>query len=173
LAARPVRAETRALSRPAVAAAIFAVAFWAWHVPALYDRALASELWHGVEHASFLAAALCFWRLVVAPRSAAARWAMVPYLLLAEFQNTVLAAILTFSDRVIYRAYAAEPRPWGASPLEDQALAGVIMWVPGSLAFVLPILWLVAAGLGPPRATSVTAPGSAASSPRPRRPWLP
>ena len=63
-----------------------------------------------------------------------ARWAMIPYLGLAMFQSLPLAAILTFSDRVIYAGY---------SSLDDQALAGVIMWVPGSLPLLLPILRLV------------------------------
>jgi putative membrane protein len=70
--------------------------------------------------------------------------AMIPYLVLADLQNSVLAAILTFSDRVIYSAYEAVPRAQGFSALEDQGVAGVIMWVPGSLAFLLPVLWIVA-----------------------------
>jgi putative membrane protein len=76
---------------------------------------------------------------------------MIPYLALADVQNSALAAILTFSDRVIYPAYGALPPMWGLSPLEDQAIAGVIMWVPGSLAFLLPVLWLVATTLTAPR----------------------
>jgi len=49
------------------------------------------------------------------------RWAMIPYLVLAEYQNATLAAILTFSDRVIYPAYEHVPRPWGLSALEDES----------------------------------------------------
>ena len=63
---------------------------------------------------------------------------MIPYLALADVQNRALAAILTFSDRVIYPTYGALPPMWGLPPLEDEASAGVIMWVPGSLAFLLP-----------------------------------
>jgi putative membrane protein len=76
---------------------------------------------------------------------------MIPYLVLADLQNSALAAILTFSDRVIYPAYGALPWIWGFSPLEDQAIAGVIMWVPGSVAFLLPLLWLVATALTAPQ----------------------
>jgi len=61
------------------------------------------------------------------------RWTMIPYLALAVFQSLPLAAILTFSDRVIYAGY---------SSLDDQALAGVIMWVPGSLPLLVPMLRL-------------------------------
>lgn len=62
---------------------------------------------------------------------------MVPYLLLADVQNTALSAILVFSDRVLYPSYAVMPRLFG-SALEDQAAAGALMWVVGSLAFVIP-----------------------------------
>jgi len=143
------------LAHPALGWTAFIIAFWAWHVPALYDLALRSEAWHHVEHATFFATALLFWRPVILPwpsRASWPRWAMIPYLLLAEFQNTTLAAILTFSDRVIYTAYEYVPRPWGLSALEDQSIAGAIMWVPGSIAFLLPLLWLILTAVGGPKA---------------------
>jgi cytochrome c oxidase assembly factor CtaG len=62
------------------------------------------------------------------------RWTMIPYLALAMFQSLPLAAILTFSDRVIYAGYAS---------IDDQARAGVIMWVPGSFPLLLPILRMI------------------------------
>jgi hypothetical protein len=65
---------------------------------------------------------------------------MIPYLALADVQNTALCALLTFSDRIWYRTYAFLPRPLGLSPLEDQATAGALMWILGSASF------LVAAG---------------------------
>jgi putative membrane protein len=77
---------------------------------------------------------------------------MIPYLVLAEFQNTTLAAILTFSDRVIYPAYESVPRSWGLTALEDQSIAGAIMWVPGSIAFLLPLLWLILTAVAGPNA---------------------
>src|SRR5207245_2660366 len=98
---------------------------------------LESDLWHHVEHACFLVSALLFWRPVILAwpaRMTWARWTMIPYLGLAMFQSLPLAAILTFSDRVIYAGY---------SSLDDQALAGVIMWVPGSLPLLLWILRLI------------------------------
>lgn len=132
-----IRCVTRALVHPAVGWVAFALSFWFWHVPALYDLALESDFWHYVEHACFLASALLFWRPVILAwpaRMAWPRWTMIPYLGLAMFQSLPLAAILTFSDRVIYAGY---------SSLDDQALAGVIMWLPGSLPLLLPILRLV------------------------------
>ena len=152
LATGPVRWLSRVLTEPRVAWVSFVVAFWAWHVPALYDVALRSDLWHHVEHACFFVTALLFWHPVILAwpaRRAWPRWGMIVYLLLAEAQATLLSAILTFSDRVIYPVYAAGAGLRGLSPLEDQALAGVIMWVPGSLAFTLALLWLVLQALGP------------------------
>jgi cytochrome c oxidase assembly factor CtaG len=159
LSAPPVRALAHALTDPVVSWAAFVVSFWAWHVPVLYDLALDSEGWHEVEHACFFVTGLLFWRPVILPwpsRSRWPRWAMIPYLALADLQNSALSAILTFSDRVIYPFYETVSRPWGLSALEDQATAGVIMWVPGSLFLLLPIVWLVATALTePPRSRSV------------------
>ena len=84
---------------------------------------------------------------------------MIPYLVLAELQNTALAAILTFSDRVIYPAYEVVPRLWDVSALEDQSIAGVIMWVPGSVPFLVAVLWLVITVIAAPRLASAPPPG--------------
>lgn len=146
LAWKPLRRLSHVLADPRVSWIAFVVAFWAWHIPVLYDRSLGSDAWHHVQHACFFATALLFWRPVILAwpaRSPWPRWAMIPYLALAELQNSALAAILTFADRVIYPAYETVPRRWDISALEDQSIAGVIMWVPGSLAFVAPMLWLI------------------------------
>ena len=74
---------------------------------------------------------------------------MIPYLVLVELQNSALAAIFTFSDRVIYPAYEAVPRRWAVSALEDQSIAGVIMWVPGSVPFLVAVVWLVITVIAP------------------------
>jgi len=154
LAAPAVRRLTHALADPRVAWIAFVVVLWAWHAPALYDRALRSDGWHHVQHACFLATGLLFWRPVILAwpaRLAWPRWAMIPYVALAELQNSALAAILTFSGRVLYPAYETVPRAWSVSPVEDQAIAGVIMWVPGSLPFLFAVLWLVLTAIRAPR----------------------
>ncbi|HXJ84319.1 MAG TPA: cytochrome c oxidase assembly protein [Candidatus Methylomirabilis sp.] len=165
-----VRRLSHMLADPRVSWTTFVITFWAWHVPALYELALRSHLWHHVEHACFFIAGLLFWRPVILPwpaRSTWPRWAMIPYLVLADLQNGVLAAIFTFSDRVIYPSYAQTGGAWSAPALEDQAIAGVIMWVPGSVAFLLPVIWLVVTAMTSPR------PGPVATielDGRPRRP---
>src|SRR5205085_6292850 len=108
----------------------------------VYDVALRSDGWHYLEHACFVLCALIFWYPVVRPfpcRLAWSRWLLVPYLILADVQNTALAALLTFSDEPLYSHYTQVPRLGGLTAQEDQAAAGVIMWVPGSLAFLLPL----------------------------------
>src|SRR5262249_34968444 len=76
----------------------------------------------------------------------------VPYLVFADVQNTALAALLLFAERVLYPHYAAAPRFGAQSALEDQAAAGAIMWVPGSIAFLLPAALILWRQLSPARA---------------------
>ncbi len=131
------------VTHPVFALVLMGVTMFAWHTPVLYELALHSEVWHQIEHACFLVTSLIFWWPVIQPLPSKAtwpRWAMVPYLLIADLQNTVLSAILAFSDRVLYPSYSAAPRLFRFSALEDQVAAGAIMWVVGSLAFVVPAI---------------------------------
>jgi cytochrome c oxidase assembly factor CtaG len=130
------------LTHPAVALPVFVATTWLWHAPAPYELALRTAGWHYLQHACFLATGLVFWYPVVRPHPSRPRWSpwlLVPYLLLADLQNTALSALLTFSGRVLYPYYLEVPRLGGLSALDDQAAAGVLMWVPGSLAFLLPL----------------------------------
>jgi cytochrome c oxidase assembly factor CtaG len=123
-----------------------------WHLPALFQLALRVPAVHLVEHASFVAAGLLFWYPVVEPWASRPRWprgAIVPYLLAADVQNTVLAAVLTFSDRVLYPFYQFHSRATEAAALADQVLAGVIMWVPMSFAYLVPAAVLTIRLLSP------------------------
>ena len=132
-----------ALTHPLVALLLMGGVMFAWHTPRLYELALASSSWHQVEHACFFLVSLVFWWPVIQPwpsRALWPRWTVVPYLLIADLQNTALSAILVFSDRVLYPSYATVPRLFGLSALHDQAAAGAIMWVMGSFAFVVPAI---------------------------------
>ncbi|HRI15420.1 MAG TPA: cytochrome c oxidase assembly protein [Verrucomicrobiota bacterium] len=123
-----------------------------WHVPAAFQLALVSPTWHRWEHICFLTGALLFWWPVVSPfpsRPPWPEWALALYLLAADVVNTALCAILTFSDRVLYPVYENAPRLWRMSALNDQVAAGVIMWVPGSLVFLVPAVVLMIRGLSP------------------------
>jgi cytochrome c oxidase assembly factor CtaG len=164
------------LTHPAAALAVFTAASLGWHVPALYDLALRSPSWHYLQHACFLGAGLLFWYPVVRPYPARPRWPLgllFPYLILADLQNTLLSALLTFSDRVLYPYYTTVPRLAGQTALADQSAAGVLMWVPGSAAFLLPLFWIGIEFLlgrketGRPRAEGARIPLPLASSRRP------
>jgi cytochrome c oxidase assembly factor CtaG len=129
------------LTHPAVALPLFMAATWFWHMPAAYELSLRSSGWHYLQHACFLGTALLFWFPVVRPYPSHVRWSpwlLVPYLILDDVQNTVLSALLTYSSQVLYPHYANVPRLGGISALRDQSTAGVLMWVPGSLAFLVP-----------------------------------
>lgn len=131
------------LTHPIVAMLLMGAAMFAWHTPKLYELALASGSWHEVEHACFFLTSLIFWWPVIQPwpsRAQWPRWAMVPYLLVADLQNTALSAILVFSDSVLYPSYATEPSLFGFSAQHDQAASGAIMWVLGSLAYMVPAI---------------------------------
>ncbi len=146
LAAPTVRKIAHVLAHPSVGWVSFAIAFWGWHTPRLYELALSSDAWHHVEHACFFTTAMLFWRPVILAwpaRSPWPRWTMIPYLLLADLQNTALSAILTFSERVIYPAYVLAPRIGAISALQDQAVAGAIMWLSGAAVFLVTAVWLV------------------------------
>jgi len=137
------------VTHPVVCLLAFTVSNVAWHVPGLYELALGSEFWHGVQHICFLGTGLLFWWPVVQPwpsRLRWPRWTIIPYLLFADIQNTALSAFLIFSERVLYPTYAAVPRLWGISVLDDQAAAGAIMWVPGSVIFLV-LVAVLAIGL--------------------------
>ena len=158
MASRPVRPAARVIAHPAFGWIAFSLAFWIWHTAPLYQLALRSHTWHHVEHACFVTTAMLFWRPVIEAwpdRGPWPRWTMIPYLVLADVQNTILAAILTFSDSLIYPAYASA-RVGSLSALDDQALAGVIMWVPGSLVFLVAAVWLAMDALGRARAVPGT-----------------
>jgi cytochrome c oxidase assembly factor CtaG len=139
---RALRRAFAAATHPALALPLFVAVTWLWHAPAPYELALRSGAWHEVQHACFLGAGLLFWYPVVRPYPSRPRWSawlLVPYLILADVANTVLSALLTFSDQVLYPYYEQVPRLGGLSALEDQAAAGVLMWVPGSVVFLLPL----------------------------------
>jgi hypothetical protein len=125
-----------------------------WHVPAAFDLALRSAPWHKLEHACFFAASHLFWWQVVRPFPHRPHWPLwsVPlYLLVADLLNTTLSAILTFSDHVLYTHYLEVPRLFGTTALSDQISAGVIMWVPGSLVFLIPAALIAIECLSPRR----------------------
>jgi cytochrome c oxidase assembly factor CtaG len=130
------------LTHPFQALMVFTGMSWFWHAPAVYDAALRNPALHYLQHFCFLASAIVFWYPVVRPypsRPAWSKWLLLPFLIAADLQNTLLSVWLTFSDHVLYPYYSDVPRIGGLTTLDDQTAAGALMWVPGSIAFLLPL----------------------------------
>ena len=118
------------------------IAYVAWHIPRAYDLALGSESWHNTEHACFFVTGLLFWFPVIQPWPSVSRgsgWVLLPYLVGADLVNTVVAASLTFASTVLYPSYVGAARLYGISALGDQAAAGALMWVIGSIVYLVPL----------------------------------
>lgn len=129
------------LTHPGTALILMGAVMFIWHVPAPYELAVRSGAWHEFEHACFFFVSIIFWWPVVQPWPSHPqwpRWAMVPYLVVADILNTILSAILTFSEHLLYPSYGAGPRLFGVSALADQAASGAVMWTVGSFAFLIP-----------------------------------
>ncbi len=138
----------RFLSHPVVAWLLFAGVMWASHFSPLFDAALEDEWLHRLEHALFIGSALLFWWPVVGPDPSP--WPMKPaakvlYVGLQMPQNTFLALAVYASSVPLYQHYVTTVRAWGPTPLEDQQMAGGIMWVGGDLAFLTVVILLVLA----------------------------
>jgi len=112
----------------------------AWHVPAIFELALRSQFWHKFEHASFFVAGILFWWPVF-QSAAYSRWSIPVYLFLATLPCDALSAFLAFCGHVVYRPYlSVHSGLFGLSPLDDQALAGALMWVTVTFAYLIPAL---------------------------------
>jgi putative membrane protein len=154
-AVAPVRRTWALLSLPLVAWSIHAAAIWIWHAPTLFQATLDSELIHTLQHISFLGTGLLFWWAILRGREGRiGRPAAVLYLFTTSVHTTVLGALLTFSSRSWYPVYAPGTVAWGLSPLEDQQLAGLIMWVPANLAYLIAALAIATSWLKEPGANT-------------------
>lgn len=117
---------------PMLAAYLHGLTIWFWHMPRFYTLALANPWWHVVEHAMFLLTAGLFWWAVLHGRRRSVHWSLFA-LLLTLMHTGFLGALLTFAQAPLYGE---------ARGLEDQQLAGLIMWVPGAIPYLLAAAWL-------------------------------
>src|SRR5215203_1583168 len=158
-ATRPVSATWKWVTLPSIAWALHAAAIWVWHAPALYQATLSSETLHTLQHVSFLGSALLFWWALLHGRAGRlARPASVIYLFTTAVHTSLLGALLTFSTRLWYPLYDSGPPAWGLTPLEDQQLAGLVMWVPAGLSYLIASLALAATWLREPASHPVLQP---------------
>jgi putative membrane protein len=126
----------RTATRPLIALGAYAAALVGWHLPAPFNAALEGHGWHVLEHATLLVSALLAWWPIL---SASHRLPALPYaaqllyLFVFGMPMTVVAAFVTGADRPLYAWYASAPRLFGLTPLADQQLGGIIMWVPAGI----------------------------------------
>jgi putative membrane protein len=155
----PVKWLGHFLTNPAICWLSATIALIGWHVPAAFELALRSDAWHNVEHICFLTTSLLFWWPAIQPfpsGSTWTRWFIPLYLFLGTLPGGTLGAFLTFCDRVLYPSYAAAPRVFGISPLEDQVIAGALMWVFGTFVYTVPAIAITLQLLSPQSEPSPT-----------------
>jgi putative membrane protein len=138
----------RVLTIPFVAWLVHAVALWSWHVPVLFEAVLQNEWVHTARHLSFLLSALLFWWALIHGRQGWMGYgAAALYVFTTSLHSGLLGALLTFSRSVWYPSYVGLTNSWGLSPLEDQQLGGLIMWIPAGVLYAVAGLALVAGWL--------------------------
>ena len=148
----PLRTVSEALLHPVVAFTLHAAAILLWHIPRAYDAAVRSPPLHILEHLTFLGTAVLYWWNVTSARRRRRMGmpAVVAYLFVAALGSTVLGALLSMARVPWYSAHLATSAPWGFTPVEDQQLAGILMWVPAGLVYLGVMLALAAGALRQP-----------------------
>jgi putative membrane protein len=133
-----VNTAARWLTRPTTCFLLFNITIAVWHLPPLYNLAMANHGVHIVEHLMFMTTAVLMWWPLLSPLPELPRLAypaQMLYCFLMSIPMSVVAIYVAMADHVLYPAYAAAPRIWGISPLDDQMIGGLIMWIPGGLFF--------------------------------------
>jgi cytochrome c oxidase assembly factor CtaG len=137
-----------------VATSMQAIVLWAWHIPAVYQLTLESDLVHSAQHLSFLLSALLFWWAIIHSRAGQKGFGVSLVCVFVTMVHTGgLGALLTLSQTVWYPIYSERTGPWGLTPLDDEQLAGLIIWAPCGAVYVaaglvLMYRWLKAAESG-------------------------
>jgi putative membrane protein len=128
---------TRVVTSPATVWLLHAAALWIWHLPALYQAAVSNEAIHAVQHTCFFGTACLFWWGIAHGRyGRLGNGAAVIYVFATALHSGALGALLTFSSDLWYPVYESTTRAWGLTPLEDQQLAGLVMWIPAGVVFL-------------------------------------
>lgn len=143
-----VRQLLRSLTGPGIVWLLYVVFLLGWHDPNLYNAALRSELVHDIEHLTFFGSAMLFWWHVVGagPRihKQFGRAARVAYVIAAIPPTMFTGIAIAFANQPIYSYYLSVPRLWGLDVLSDQRISGIIMWIPGSMMYIIAVLILAA-----------------------------
>jgi putative membrane protein len=152
-----LRAAWAGLTRPVAATLVHGVAIWAWHVPPLFEAAVTNIGLHRLQHVSFLMTGLLFWWALVRRRNSGVAAA---HLFATMLHTSILGAIIALAPRILYRLQTELAADWGMTPLQDQQLAGLIMWIPAGLVYAGAALlffaaWVKRSGVGSLLVTNV------------------
>jgi cytochrome c oxidase assembly factor CtaG len=151
-----VQRASRRLATPIAAWLVHVGTLWLWHSAVLYDAAVENDAVHAFSHVTLIFTAIVFWRAVLPPfatfRSPNGLGILLVFAM--GLQSVFLSALLTFATTPWYAAYAETTEVWGLAPLEDQQIAGAIMWVPAGLVYVgagvaLLVAWIRSAERSP------------------------
>lgn len=122
----------RGLAHPTTATLLHGAVIWVWHAPSLFDAAVTHEVVHRIQHLSFFLSALLFWWALIRRASAGvAVW----HLFVTMSHTGILGALMALAPTVLYQAQTAQASAWGLTPLEDQQLAGLVMWIPAGTIY--------------------------------------
>jgi putative membrane protein len=137
------------LTGPFTVLLLHAAVLWGWHIPVMYEAALRNESVHVVQHLGFFVTAALFWWALIHGRYGRLGYGIgVLYVFATAMHTQILGALLTFGSRVWYPTHAARTAAAGGRALDDQQLAGVVMWIPFGVIFLFIGLALFAAWLG-------------------------
>jgi putative membrane protein len=136
---RPVAGPlARWLTKPAHCFAIFNIVLAGWHLPPMYNLAMAHHAVHIGQHLMFIAAAVLMWWPIMSPLPELPRLsypAQMLYCFALSIPMSLVSVYIAYADALLYTAYAAAPRMWGITPMQDQLIGGLVMWIPGGLFF--------------------------------------
>lgn len=127
------------VSRPLQIAVLYALVLWIWHLPLLYESALGNRLIHNIQHLAFFIGSYFFWKVLLrrSGRPALNPAAGILYLFVASLHSTALGVLMALSPQIWYPFYTHTTGAYGWTALEDQQLAGYIMWMPAGITYVL------------------------------------
>jgi cytochrome c oxidase assembly factor CtaG len=139
-----VQGAWRFITLPIAAWLIHATALWLWHAPRLFQATLENDWLHAAQHLCFFGSAVLFWWSLFYARGHSSYGAGVLYLFTTAVHTSLLGVLLTFARTVWYPAYNSTTQTWGFTPLEDQQIGGLIMWIPAGIVYIAAALVLFA-----------------------------
>jgi len=133
-----VRALAAFFTRPGVCFMLFNVVLTAWHLPPMYELAMRHHPVHIVQHLCFMTASVLMWWPIISPLRELPRLSypgQMLYLFLLSIPMSLVAVCIGYADHLLYPSYATAARIWGITPMQDQMIGALIMWIPGGLFF--------------------------------------